>query len=136
MTLFSSNNKKYKDLYSKEQRIGESNRILAKYPNYIPVIIDCSEKIGQLKKQKFLVPSDVSASHLLYSVRRQFETNKNDAVFMFCNDMLVCPTTIMGNIYKDYQLKNKLISNGQSDMFMYIELQLESVFGGSAEISQ
>ena len=101
MTLFSSN-KKYKDLFSKDERIKESNRILAKYPNYIPVIIDCSDKIGILKKQKFLVPSEVSASHLLHSVRRQFETKKSDAVFMFCDNVLVCPTIIMGNIYKDY----------------------------------
>lgn len=129
MTLFGSSNKKYKDLFSKNDRIAESNRILAKYPTYIPVIIDCSDKIGTLRKQKFLVPSEVSASHLLHSVRRQFETKKSDAVFMFCNDTLICPTTIMGNIYKDYRLKNNITDDGSTDKFLYIELHLESVFG-------
>jgi len=128
MTFFGGN-KKYKDLFSENDRIAESNRILAKYPTYIPVIIDCSDKIGTLRKQKFLVPSEVSASHLLYSVRRQFETKKSDAVFMFCNDTLICPTTIMGNIYKDYRLKNKITDDGSTDKFLYIELHLESVFG-------
>jgi hypothetical protein len=130
MTLFGRSNKKYKDLFSEKDRIAESNRILAKYPTYIPVIIDCSDKIGTLKKQKFLVPSEVSASHLLHSVRRQFETKKSDAVFMFCNDTLICPTTIMGNIYKDYRLKNKITDDGNTDKFLYVELHLESVFGG------
>lgn len=129
MTLFGSSNKKYKDLFSKNDRIAESNRILAKYPTYIPVIIDCSDKIGTLRKQKFLVPSEVSASHLLHSVRRQFETKKSDAVFMFCNDTLICPTTIMGNIYKDYRLKNNITDDGSTDKFLYVELHLESVFG-------
>jgi len=128
MTLF-GNNKKFKDLYTTDERIAESNRILAKYPNYIPVIIDCSEKLGQLKKQKFLVPSEVSASHLLHSVRKQFETKKSDAIFMFCDDILLCPTTMMGNIYNEYKIKNKLTGDGQSDMFLYIDMNLESVFG-------
>ena len=128
MTLFGTN-KKFKDLYTAEERISESNRILAKYPDYIPVIIDCSEKLGQLKKQKFLVPSEVSASHLLHSVRKQFETKKSDAIFMFCNDSLICPTVMMKNLYTEYKIKNKITDGCNSDKFMYIELHLESVFG-------
>ena len=128
MTLF-GNNKKFKDLYTFEERKSESNRILAKYPDYIPVIIDCSEKLGRLKKQKFLVPSEVSASHLLHSVRKQFETKKSDAIFMFCNDTLICPTVMMKTLYSDYKIKNNITDGGQSDMFLYIELHLESVFG-------
>lgn len=129
MTLFSNNNKKFKDLFTKEERIAESNRIIAKYPDYIPVIIDCSEKLGQLKKQKFLVPSEVSASHLLHSVRKQFETKKSDAIFMFCDDTMICPTTMMKTIYADYKIKNKITNRGDSDKFLYIDMNLESVFG-------
>jgi GABA(A) receptor-associated protein len=128
MTLFNTN-KKYKDLFSKEERIAESNRIIAKYPDYIPVIIDCSDKIGKLRKQKFLVPSEVSASHLLHSVRKQFETKKSDAIFMFCDNMLICPTTMMKVLYTDYKIKNKITDGGESDKFLYIEMNLESVFG-------
>lgn len=128
MTLF-SNNKKFKDLYTFEERKSESNRILAKYPDYIPVIIDCSEKLGQLKKQKFLVPSEVSASHLLYSVRKQFETKKSDAIFMFCDNTMICPTTMMKTIYSDYKIKNKITDGGDTDKFLYIDMNLESVFG-------
>lgn len=129
MTLFGNNNKKFKDLFTTEERISESNRIIAKYPDYIPVIIDCSEKIGQLKKQKFLVPSEVSASHLLHSVRKQFETKKSDAIFMFCDDTMICPTTMMKTIYADYKTKNKITDKGDTDKFLYIDMNLESVFG-------
>ena len=128
MTLF-GNKKKFKDLYTAEERISESNRIIAKYPDYIPVIIDCSEKLGQLKKQKFLVPSEVSASHLLHSVRKQFETKKSDAIFMFCYDTMICPTTMMKTIYADYKTKNKITDKGDTDKFLYIDMNLESVFG-------
>jgi len=128
MTLF-SNNKTFKDLHTKEQRITESNRILTKYPDHIPVIIDCSDKIGQLKKQKFLVPSDVSVSHLLHSVRKQFENKKTEAVFMFCNDSLLCPTTMMRSIYTEYKIKNKITDSGDTDKFLYIYMASENTFG-------
>jgi hypothetical protein len=129
MTLFSNNRKTFKDLYTVEERITESNRIIAKYPDYIPVIIDCSERLGQLKKQKFLVPSEVSASHLLHSVRKHFESKKTDAIFMFCGDVLICPTTMMKVIYADYKIKNKITDGGDSDKFMYLMINSENTFG-------
>ena len=128
MTLF-GNNKKFKDLYTAQERISESNRIIAKYPDYIPVIIDCSDKLGQLKKQKFLVPAEVSASHLLHSVRKQFESKKSDAIFMFCDDTMICPTTMMKTIYANYKIKNKITDGGDTDKFMYIYMASETTFG-------
>jgi hypothetical protein len=128
MTLF-GNNKKFKELYTAQERISESNRIIAKYPDYIPVIIDCSEKLGQLRKQKFLVPAEVSASHLLHSVRKQFESKKSDAIFMFCDDTMICPTTMMKTIYANYKIKNKITDGGDTDKFMYIYMASETTFG-------
>ena len=48
---------------------------------------------------------------------------------MFCNDTLICPTVMMKTLYSDYKIKNNITDGGQSDMFLYIELHLESVFG-------
>ena len=48
--------KSYKERFSLDQRISESERILSKYPNYIPMIVEIDSKFGEIKKNKFLVP--------------------------------------------------------------------------------
>ena len=43
--------------------------------------------------------------------------------------MLICPTTMMKVLYTDYKIKNKITDGGETDKFLYIEMNLESVFG-------
>ena len=125
-SLFNSK-KTFKDTHTLHERITESNRIRSKYPAHIPVIINCESKVGNINKQKFLVPSDVSASHLLYSVRKQMDDYKSSqSIFMFCNNSIICPTTLMGEIYDNY-LKNK--KEHDDDLFIYIDLCSENTFG-------
>ena len=120
----------YKDTHTLEQRIAESNRILSKYPSHIPVIVECCNKLGSLEKPKFLVPSDVSASYLLHSIRKQFENkprSSTNALFIFCDNLLVCPTTIMSQIYNITNENKK--GKEKSDKFMYIYISSENTFG-------
>ena len=116
----------YKDTNPLEKRISESNRILTKYPSHIPVLIECSEKLC-LGKQKFLVPGDVSASHLLYSVRKQIKMDSSKAMFMFCDKAIVCPTTLMSEIYQKHMNNKKKEEKG--DKFLTIVLTSENTFG-------
>jgi GABA(A) receptor-associated protein len=119
--------KTFKETHTLHERITESNRIRSKYPTHIPVIINCDSNLGEINKQKFLVPSDVTASHLLYSVRKQMDDFKSSqSIFMFCNNGIICPTTLMGNIYDNY-LKNRKESD--NDLFLYIDLCSENTFG-------
>ena len=59
--------KSYKEEFSLDQRSSESNRILAKYPDRVPIIIECKNKElnGLIHKKKFLVPSEISVSYLI-----------------------------------------------------------------------
>ena len=66
----SSSTSTYKTKYSLEERIRQSELILAKYYNYIPVIVECDPQIGTMKKQKFLVPQNVNCSHMIVAVRK------------------------------------------------------------------
>lgn len=119
--------KSYKDRFPLDHRISESNRILTKYPSHIPVIIDVDEKFGTIKKNKFLVPSDVSASHLMISIRSQIKCKKEEALFMFNDSKLLCPTTMVGDLYQDYITKQK--ANGNLDKFFYLKIHGENTFG-------
>ena len=116
----------YKKKNSLSQRISESNRILVKYPSHVPVIVECDKKIGVLNKQKFLVPNDVSVSHLLISVRKQISLDKSKSIFMFCDNMILCPTVMMSQIYSNF-LRNK--KDEFEDKFLYINISAENTFG-------
>jgi GABA(A) receptor-associated protein len=118
--------KSFKELNSLEKRISEANKIISRYPSHIPIIVECDSRIGTLEKQKFLVPYDVSASHLLFSVRKQINTDSSKAIFMFIEKTIVCPTTMMSTLYENY-LNNKKEKDG--DKFLYIYLQTENTFG-------
>lgn len=117
----------YKDKVSLDKRIAESYRIKAKYPAHIPVIVEGSDNIGELEKPKFLVPSDVSASHLLHSVRKQIKTTKSDALFLFDGVSIICPTSLMGVLY-DNHLRNRK-DEEKGDLFFYITVATENTFG-------
>lgn len=116
----------YKKKIHLSQRASECNRILAKYPSHVPVIVECDKKIGVLKKQKFLVPSDVSVSHLLISVRKQISLDGSKSIFMFCDNMILCPTVMMNQVYSSY-LRNK--KDEPEDKFLYITIASENTFG-------
>jgi GABA(A) receptor-associated protein len=126
--------KTYKQKVPLNKRIEESNKILAKYPNYIPVIVDLDDRFGTINKSKFLVPKEVSASHLLIAVRAQMKSiKKEEAMFMFSNEMLVCPTAIMSTLYDDYlknlQYDKTKSSDEKNDKFYYVTIHGENTFG-------
>lgn len=118
----------YKDTHDVEQRISESNRILAKHPNLIPIIVSADDKIGPLKKNKFLCPADISFSQFLCSVRKQITLDSSQAIFAFCNGKIISSTSSMRSIYQEYMDSN---NNGREryDKFLYLTLELESTFG-------
>jgi len=118
----------YKNTTSLSQRESESSRILAKYPNVIPVIIESRSKDLILKKNKFLVPYDVSSSHLLYAIRKQLKLDESKAIFMFYDDVLISGTQMMSEIYEKYKEKN-LIGKKIHDKFFYINISVENTFG-------
>lgn len=110
-------------------RISESVRILARNPDKIPIIVECSDEelVKQIKKNKFLVPYDVSASYLLISIRKHMKLDPSEALFMFCDNNLVSGTSIMGTLYENYKTKNRIVNEG--DLFLYITITKENTFG-------
>ena len=124
---FFKRDKGFKDIYPLKERENESRRILCKYPSHIPVIVEIDKTLGELQKQKFLVPNDVSASHLLVSIRKHIKNlNHNIGLFIFCDNVLVSPTQIMGVVYNDFQRRKK---DEKNDLFLYVYIAAENTFG-------
>ena len=115
----------YKAKYNLNERIQQSNTILAKYTSYIPIIVECDASIGVLKKQKFLVPQDVSCSHIIIAIRKQLKLDGSKSLFIFYNDTIMCPTAMVGQAYKNY-----LLEQSDGDKFFHIYVTSENTFGG------
>lgn len=86
-------------------RILESQELLAKHPDKIPVIVNCSNNIF-LDKRKYLVPSDLNCSQFLFILRKRIKINPEEALFMFVKDtLLISSTTILAMYIKHIKLK-------------------------------
>ena len=120
----------FKKEFSLDQRISESNRILAKYPDRVPVIIECNDKelSSLIKKKKFLVPRDISVSYLLGIIRGRVSIPSNKALFIFHDSRMLSSLSIIGEIYEQDR-EYKFNSPEQYDKFLYINIAYESTFG-------
>lgn len=111
------------------KRISESNRIISKFPDRIPVIVLTKnvtlEKL--LKKNKFLVPYDLSVSYLLANIRSQIKLEPSKALFLFCDNTLLSGSQTINEIYKNYKYKHGI--GPSKDNFLYISIEEENTFG-------
>lgn len=120
----SSNSSSYKAKYSLEDRKKQSEAIIAKYINYVPVIVDCDRGMGTMRKQKFLVPQDVNCSHIIIAIRNQLKIDNSKSIFIFYNDTIICPTENVKQVYQKY-----LSTQHDGDKFFYIYVTSENTFG-------
>lgn len=117
----------YKEQTTLERRIIESNSMLSKYPDRIPVIVDCDKELSTvILKKKFLVPHDITVSHFLSVVRGKSKLDSSKAIFMFFGKRLVSGNTTLGEIYNQYQESEDYKKN---DRFLNVQFHSESTFG-------
>ena len=117
----------YKSTHNIDQRISESLRIISKYPNYVPVIVEFPKSITLQPKNKFLCPREVNFSHLICIIRKQLSSLKqSQAIFCFIGNKLVPNSHLVGQIYDEYLEKDK---DGGKDKFLYVSVSFENTFG-------
>lgn len=115
----------FKKKFSLEKRMEESRRIIEKYPERIPVIVEKatthSDDLDYIDRNKFLVPNDLTMANFMYIIRKRLKLSPEKSIFLFVNDTTMVPTAaLMSSIYTD---------NKDEDGFMYIKYASESTFG-------
>lgn len=112
----------FKSEHSFEKRKAEADRIIAKYPDRIPVIVERLEKseIPDLDKKKYLVPSDLTIGQFVFIIRKRIKLSPDQAIFIFVNNTLPPASTLLSQIYKEHMDK---------DNFLYLYFSGESSFG-------
>jgi GABA(A) receptor-associated protein len=66
----------YTFLYSPEKRSAEAKRILTKYPDRIPVIVEKSARstLPEIDKKKFLVPGSMLCGEFKYIIHKHLQS--------------------------------------------------------------
>lgn len=102
-----------------EVRLQSCNKILTRYPERIPIIIDCKNNI-EIDKNKYIVPRDLNIAQFLFILRKRVNINEEQSLFLICNNKLLINTDVIGTIYSKYK---------DEDSFLYIYISLENTFG-------
>merc|ERR1711912_78721 len=115
---------RFKDEHPFEKRVEESDKILKKHADRIPVICERAEgsDIPEIDRKKYLVPQELTVGQFVYVVRKRLRLPPEKAIFIFVNGVL--PSTgaaLMSTMYKDYK---------DPDGFLYVTYSGENVFGG------
>lgn len=115
----------YKSSNTFEKRLDESQRILKKYPEKIPVICEIAKgkeksDLPKIDKCKFLVPHDLTAGQLLLILRNRMKLSAEKAIFIFIGNTIPKCTDNIKDIYARFK---------DEDGFLYITYSSENVFG-------
>ena len=112
----------FKKSKSENERITESSKIIERYPDRIPIIVEKNKKskIKDIDKNKFLVPNDMTMGQFMYVIRKRIKLDSKEALFFFVNNSLCNNTLSLSEVYKTYKDK---------DGFLYIVYTSENTFG-------
>lgn len=103
------------------KRVLESQNILFKYPDRIPVIVETfSTSTPTLSKNKFIVPKDLSVGQFLYILRKKIQLDPKHSIYLFVRNILPPISKTMSEVYQDYR---------DVDGFLYLSYTKENTFG-------
>lgn len=106
------------------ERAAECKRILSKYPDRLPVIVERADKtrFEDLDRKKFLVPKDFTLGQFYYIVRKRVRLEPEDALFLLIGRMIPPASALMGELYETHR--------DSQDGFLYVAMTDESIYGG------
>ena len=112
----------FKEKFPLKDRKEESYRIMKKYPDRIPVIVEKSKNtdINHIDKNKYLVPSDLTVGQFVYVIRKRIKLSPEQAIFLFIANTLPPSDSLMSQIYKEHV---------DEDGFLYVLYTGENTFG-------
>ena len=112
----------FKDSHPLDERLVESTKIVEKYPDRIPIIVEkqCHSDIPDIDKHKFLVPNDITVGQFIYIIRKRIKLSSSKSIFVFINNILPPPACNMSKLYEEQKCE---------DGFLYFTYAGENTFG-------
>jgi len=119
-----TNNKSFKEQFPFTKRLNEANRVLEKYSDRIPIIVERynrgSNDLPLIDKKKFLVPNDLTVGQFVYVIRKRIKLSAEKAIFIMIDNKLPQTSMLISELYQDYK---------HDDNFLYLTYSSENVFG-------
>ncbi|KAL2083980.1 hypothetical protein ACEWY4_019498 [Coilia grayii] len=105
-----------------EVRRAEGERVRAKHPDKIPIIVEraARSRAPELDKKKYLVPSDLTVGQLCFLIRQRVSLRSEEALFFFVKNSLPPSSMPLSAVYEEHH---------EEDHFLYMTYSNESVYG-------
>ena len=102
--------------------MSQSKKILKKYPDRIPIIVNKHKNsdIADIDKKKYIVPKDMNINSFVYVIRRRIKLTSDQAIFVTINKELCGSNKTIEELYNKHKAE---------DGFLYIEYSAENTFG-------
>ena len=113
----------FKERFPFKTRQDEALRIMQKYPDRIPIIVErCSNDntTELINKNKYLAPSSLTVGQFVYVIRKRLVLPPEKAIFLFIGRILPPTASLLGSIYDEHK---------DRDNFLYITYSGENTFG-------
>ena len=113
----------FKERFDFKTRCDEALRIMKKYPDRIPIIVErCPNDTTTelINKNKYLAPSSLTVGQFVYVIRKRLVLPPEKAIFLFIGGILPPTASLLGSIYDERKDK---------DHFLYITYSGENTFG-------
>lgn len=108
--------------YPFEKRKIEAERILEKFPDRLPIIVEIANKseLPELDKYKYLVPKDLTVGQFQYVIRKRLKLSPEKAIYMFFDNNIASSSSMIQHIYQEKK---------SNDNFLYVTISSENTFG-------
>jgi len=112
----------YKQTRSFEERNEMSKRMMQKYPDRIPVIIEKAKDgdTENLPKIKYLIPRDFTIAQFMTVLRKKIELSEKKSIFLYTDNGIPPSSESISQLYNDQV---------DGDGFLYMKYATENTFG-------
>lgn len=112
----------FREKYEFDKRKLEADRIRAKYPTKVPIIVEKMKNstITELDKSKFLVPADLTVGQFIHIIRKRIKLSSDQGIYIFINNTIPPTVSLVSSLYENHK---------DSDGFLYVLYSGESTFG-------
>ena len=113
---------KFKNKNSFDKRKEESDSVIDKYPDRIPIIVQkhTGSELDDIDKHKYLVPKSMSITQFSFIIRKRIKLEPSQAIFITINNKLVGSGKTISELYNDEK---------DEDGFLYMVYTGENTFG-------
>lgn len=110
----------FRERHTLDERRLQFDRIRKHVPQRLPVVMENGRDTPRARKEKFLVPYDMTVAQLSYVIRKHTSMDASRSIFLFINGTAYSSTLTVRELYE----KNKA-----DDGFLYVVYAYENTFG-------